>query len=79
MSWNPHVYMQFAGERTRPAMDLLARVPVRMPSRVIDLGCGPGNSTALLAARWPDAEIEGVTAGDAIAEILSAVPVPRET
>jgi trans-aconitate 2-methyltransferase len=60
MSWDPEVYLKFATERTRPAIELLARVPSRAPSRVIDLGCGPGNSTALLAARWPDAEIEGV-------------------
>ena len=60
MSWDPNVYMKFASERTRPAMELLARVLVRAPARVIDLGCGPGNSTALLAAHWPDAEIEGL-------------------
>ncbi|HEX3945730.1 MAG TPA: trans-aconitate 2-methyltransferase [Rhizomicrobium sp.] len=60
MSWDPDVYMKFATERTRPAVELLARVPLRTPSRIIDLGCGPGNSTALLAARWPEAEIEGL-------------------
>src|ERR1700684_843294 len=60
MSWNPDVYMRFAHARTRPAMELLARVPVAQPRRVIDLGCGPGNSTAVLAARWPHAEIEGL-------------------
>ena len=60
MSWDPDVYMKFANERTRPAIELLARVPLEAPSRVIDLGCGPGNSTAILAARWPHAEIEGL-------------------
>jgi trans-aconitate 2-methyltransferase len=60
MSWDPEIYMKFANERTRPAMELLARVSLRAPARVIDLGCGPGNSTALLATRWPDAEIEGL-------------------
>jgi trans-aconitate 2-methyltransferase len=60
MSWDPDVYMKFASERTRPAMELLARVPLRAPARVIDLGCGPGNSTALLVARWPEAKIEGL-------------------
>jgi trans-aconitate 2-methyltransferase len=60
MSWDPDIYMKFASERTRPAMELLARVPLAAPKRVIDLGCGPGNSTALLAARWPEAEIEGL-------------------
>lgn len=60
MNWDPDIYMKFATERTRPAVELLARVPLCTPSRIIDLGCGPGNSTALLAARWPEAEIEGL-------------------
>jgi len=60
MSWDPEIYMKFAGERTRPAMELLRRVPLSTPRRAIDLGCGPGNSTALLVARWPQAEIEGL-------------------
>jgi trans-aconitate 2-methyltransferase len=60
MSWDPEVYMRFAGERSRPAVELLTRVPLRAPTRVIDLGCGPGNSTAVLAAHWPHAEIEGL-------------------
>jgi trans-aconitate 2-methyltransferase len=60
MAWDPDVYMKFAGERTRPAVELLARVPMTAPERVIDLGCGPGNSTAVLAARWPHASLEGL-------------------
>jgi trans-aconitate 2-methyltransferase len=68
MAWDPKIYMGFAGERTRPAAELLARVPIEAPKRVADLGCGPGNSTALLAARWPDADLEGV---DNSAEMLA--------
>jgi trans-aconitate 2-methyltransferase len=60
MAWDPKTYMAFGEERTRPARELLARVDVVNPRHVVDLGCGPGNSTALLAARWPDAELEGV-------------------
>ncbi len=60
MSWNPTTYLAFADQRTRPAADLLARIPADDPARVIDLGCGPGNSTALLAARWPRARLEGL-------------------
>jgi trans-aconitate 2-methyltransferase len=60
MSWNPSFYLTYADERTRPAADLLARVARENPARVADLGCGPGNSTALLAQRWPQAKVEGV-------------------
>ena len=60
MTWDPDIYLKFGSERTRPAIELLARVPIAAPARVIDLGCGPGNSTALVAARWPEARIEGL-------------------
>lgn len=66
MSWDPKTYLSFADERTRPAADLLARVPDATPARVADLGCGPGNSTALLAARWPQATLDGVDSSDAM-------------
>ena len=60
LSWEPERYLTFGDQRTRPARDLLARVPLGRPTRVADLGCGPGNSTALLAERCPEAEIIGV-------------------
>jgi len=60
MAWDPKTYLAFGAERTRPAADLLGRIAVQKPSRVADLGCGPGNSTALLRARWPDAAIDGI-------------------
>lgn len=60
MAWDPQIYLRFGAERTRPAAELLARIPLDAPSRVVDLGCGPGNSTALLAARWSSAKIEGI-------------------
>ena len=68
MAWDPKTYMSFSAERTRPAMELLARVPLQSPARVVDLGCGPGNSTALLVARWPGADVEGV---DSSTEMLA--------
>lgn len=60
MAWDPKTYLAFGAERTRPAADLLARIPVERPERVADLGCGPGNSTALLRARWPNAKIDAI-------------------
>lgn len=58
--WNPELYLRFEAERTRPAIELLSRIDISNPSVVNDLGCGPGNSTALLARRWPDAGVVGV-------------------
>jgi trans-aconitate 2-methyltransferase len=68
MAWDPKIYLAFGEERTRPAQELLARIATEHPAHVVDLGCGPGNSTALLAARWPDAALEGV---DSSAEMLA--------
>jgi len=58
--WNPNQYLKFAEERTQPCRDLAARIAVTNVRRVIDLGCGPGNSTAVLHDRWPDAEFTGL-------------------
>ena len=68
MTWDPARYLSFRGERLRPAQDLLARVPLEAPARIADLGCGPGNATALLARRWPGAQIVGVDSAPAMLE-----------
>ncbi len=69
MAWDPALYSTFAQPRLRPALDLLARVEIDRPGRVIDLGCGTGNVTRLIKARWPDAEVAGV---DSSPEMLAA-------
>lgn len=58
--WSPALYLQFGSERSRPAAELLGRVALENVRTVADLGCGPGNSTALLHHRWPSAKITGV-------------------
>ncbi len=73
--WNPSLYLHFAAERSRPAVELLARVPLENIEYIADLGCGPGNSTALLHQRWPAARITGIDSSPAmIAEARSALP-----
>jgi trans-aconitate 2-methyltransferase len=59
-SWNPAQYLKFAEERSRPCRDLASRISVSDVKRIIDLGCGPGNSTEILAQFWPNAEIIGL-------------------
>lgn len=67
--------MKFGEERGRPARDLLARIPLSSAARVYDLGCGPGNSTALLREAYPEAEIVGVDSSEEmLAEARRAVP-----
>ena len=60
MSWDPSQYLKFGNERLRPALDLLARVPLDSPQKVVDLGCGAGNVTQFVAQRWPQAQVTGV-------------------
>jgi trans-aconitate 2-methyltransferase len=58
--WDAALYQRFGGERARPFFDLLARVGAELPGYVVDMGCGPGHLTAVLAERWPLAEVCGV-------------------
>ncbi|WP_343600385.1 trans-aconitate 2-methyltransferase [Mycobacterium sp.] len=67
--WNPELYLAFADQRARPFGDLLSRVGAERPRRVVDLGCGAGNLTALLARRWPGAVIEAL---DSSPEMVAA-------
>ena len=58
--WNPDLYLKYGKERTQPSIDLASRIIHAAPRAIIDIGCGPGNSTQILAQRWPDAKITGV-------------------
>ncbi|WP_158746765.1 trans-aconitate 2-methyltransferase [Acidisphaera sp. L21] len=67
-SWDPALYRRFETQRTQPARDLLARVELESPRLVVDLGCGPGNSTELLVNRFPGAEVIGVDTSESMLE-----------
>ncbi len=64
--WKPHLYLEFEKQRTQPSIDLVARIGHDAPKRIIDIGCGPGNSTHILKRRWPEAEIIGLDASHAM-------------
>jgi trans-aconitate 2-methyltransferase len=72
-SWDPNLYLKFTDHRLRPAVDLLARVPLAAASTVYDLGCGPGNVTKLIAERWPQAKLTGVDASPDMLEKARAI------
>jgi len=75
LSWSAKQYTVFEDERTRPVRDLLAALPPINARSAIDLGCGPGNSTEVLAARFPEAEIAGIDSSpDMIAAARQRLP-----
>ena len=74
-TWDPTQYLRFSNERLRPALDLLAQVPLETADHVVDLGCGPGNVTPLLKHRFQTAKVLGVDGSEAmLAKARSAAP-----
>lgn len=72
MSWSATQYVAFEEERTRPVRDLLGALPPIDARSVIDLGCGPGNSTEVLAARFPRARAAGIDSSEDMIEAARA-------
>ncbi|MGF1560997.1 MAG: methyltransferase domain-containing protein [Geminicoccaceae bacterium] len=64
--WQPDAYLRYSDQRLRPGLDLLARIELDTPARIVDLGCGPGNLSAFLARRWPDASLTLVDSSPAM-------------
>ncbi|MEV4317988.1 trans-aconitate 2-methyltransferase [Actinocrispum sp. NPDC049592] len=62
--WDPDKYLAFADHRSRPFYELVARIQAESPRRVVDLGCGPGNLTTVLADRWPGATLEAMDSSE---------------
>lgn len=58
--WNSTQYLKFEAERTQPAIDLARRMNLNSPSRLADIGCGPGNSTRVLQTLYPSAAVLGL-------------------
>ena len=58
--WNPDLYRRFEKQRTQPVKDLISSIELKEVNRIIDIGCGPGNSTEQLAKRWKNAEVIGI-------------------
>ena len=60
LDWNSAQYLKFVKERTQPSLDLISRIKIENPAKIIDIGCGPGNSTNALYEKFPNAEIVGL-------------------
>lgn len=66
--WRPDQYLAFDRERTQASIDLVSRIALDNPKRIIDIGCGPGNSSAVLKRRWPDSHVCGIDSSPAMIE-----------
>jgi trans-aconitate 2-methyltransferase len=73
-TWDPNLYLRFNDHRLRPALDLIARIPLGEARSIYDLGCGTGNVTRLLATRWPNARVTGIDASPDMLTKAKAIP-----
>jgi trans-aconitate 2-methyltransferase len=75
MTWSSAQYTRFEAERSRPVLDLVAHIPTTPVAKAVDIGCGPGNSTEILKARYPDADVTGMDSSpDMIAAARQRLP-----
>ena len=73
--WNSEQYLKFENQRTQPAIDLAKRITMEQPKNILDIGCGPGNSTSVLKTAFPQADILGVdNSEDMIKKAIEAYP-----
>jgi trans-aconitate 2-methyltransferase len=77
-TWDAGQYLRFGEERTRPCRDLVAQIVIQSPRQVIDLGCGPGNSTQVLAERWPNAMLTGLDSSPDMIEAARQIRPSRK-
>ncbi|MBP2414547.1 trans-aconitate 2-methyltransferase [Arthrobacter stackebrandtii] len=76
--WEPAKYVEFGDHRNRPFLDLTSRIGAAAPRAVVDLGCGPGNLTATLSARWPGASVLGIDSSAAMVAEAQKLATPHD-
>jgi trans-aconitate 2-methyltransferase len=76
--WNPDKYLAFKNERALPAIDLVEKIAIDNPKKIIDIGCGPGNSTQVLVKRWPNSIVVGLDSSETMIEKAKA-DFPNQT
>lgn len=73
--WSSKQYVKFINERTQPAYDLAGRIDMNEPENILDIGCGPGNSTEILCKMFPNARVTGIDSStDMIETARRSVP-----